>query len=216
MRLDIEDFAEVLSVKNKIQEETKEDIERKYIEEIQRLKKEFKETLEQEIKKAYESGFKEGYERANNELKREYQKQIEEIYKEKEEELLSVLNNLKGFENKLREKFENYLSSTRELIVDSVDEILELLYIDKNSKDSIVKAIDSIITEFKESKEIEVVVGKQLYELLKDNFPNVKLDPSLEENDFVVSFGDFQIENRLKEKLKIIKDEIKREIKKLT
>jgi len=216
MRLEIEDFNEILSVKNKIEEESKEEIEKKYIEEIQRLKREYQEKLKEEVKSAYKKGFHEGYEKANNELKREYQRQIEDIFKEKEEELKLAVKELGYLESEIREKFENYLNNVRELIVDSIYEILEFLYIELKDRESIVKAIERIILEFKESDSMEILAGKELYEILKNSLSNIKLDESLDNNDFVINFGDFQIENRLKEKLNIIKDEIKREIKKLT
>ncbi len=216
MRLEIEDFNEILSVKNRIEEESKEEIEKKYIEEIQRLKREYQEKLKEEVESAYKKGFHEGYERANNELKREYQRQIEEIFREKEEELKSSIEKLGYLEGEIRKKFDSYLNSVRELIVDSIYEILEFLYVELKDRESIVKAIERIILEFKESGTVEILAGKELYEILKNSFSNIKLDDSLDNNDFVINFGDFQIENRLKEKLNIIKDEIKREIKKLT
>jgi len=192
MRLEIEDFNEILSVKNKIEEESKEE-EKKYIEEIQRLKREYQEKLKEEVKSAYKKGFHEGYEK-----------------------LKLAVKELGYLESEIREKFENYLNNVRELIVDSIYEILEFLYIELKDRESIVKAIERIILEFKESDSMEILAGKELYEILKNSLSNIKLDESLDNNDFVINFGDFQIENRLKEKLNIIKDEIKREIKKLT
>ncbi len=215
--LELEDFNNILSIKEKTRkEETKEQLEQRYIEEIQKLKKEYEQKLKEETEKAYRQGFEEGFNKADTQLKREYQRQLQDIIKEKEEELNYTISKLSQIEDTLKEKYARYIDSIREIIVDSLSEILELLYIDSQNHDHIVKAIETILLEFKEENKVEIQVSESLYPLLKDRFKNLKKNPQLDNDDFIIDFGDFQIENRVKEKLKIIKDEIKREIKKLT
>ncbi len=217
MMLELEDFNNIISVKEKIkEEETKEQIEKKYIEQIQSIKKEYQQKLKEEVEKAYKKGFEEGINKANTQLKREYQLQLQEIVKEKESEIQYVLSKLKSIEDSLKERYLEYINNIREIILDSLSEILELLYIDSHNQQNITKAIETILLEFKDQNKIEIQVSETLYPLLKDTFKNVKKNPQLENDDFIIDFGDFQIENKVKEKLKIIKDEIKREIKKLT
>lgn len=217
MMLELEDFNNIISVKEKIkEEETKEQIEKKYIEQIQNIKKEYQQKLKEEVEKAYKKGFEEGINKANTQLKREYQLQLQEIVKEKESEIQYVLSKLKSIEDSLKERYLEYINNIREIILDSLSEILELLYIDSHNQQNITKAIETILLEFKDQNKIEIQVSETLYPLLKDTFKNVKKNPQLENDDFIIDFGDFQIENKVKEKLKIIKDEIKREIKKLT
>ncbi len=215
--LDLEDFNNILSVKEQLkQDSTKEELEKKYIEEIQRLKQEYENKLKEETQKAYQQGYNDALQKADTVLRKEYEEKLQAILQEKDKEIENLLNNLKNLENSIKEKQKRYFESVREILVDSLAEILEFLYIDVDNYDRVIKAIENILLEFKEETKVEIQVSENLYPLLKDRFSFVKSNPELEHDDFIIDFGDFQIENRVKEKLKIIKDEIKREIKKLT
>ncbi|NPA52181.1 MAG: hypothetical protein GXO22_04750 [Aquificae bacterium] len=215
--LELEDFNNIFSLREKAEkEETKEQLEKRYIEEIQKLKKEYEENIKIQTEKAYEKGLQEGYTQAETKLKKEYQNQLQSILKEKEKKIDNTLSQLKEIEKQINEKYKKYIDNIREILIDSLSEILQLLYIDTKNHNQITKAIETILLEFKEQEKIQIYVSEALYQTLKDTFNNLQKNPQLENYDFIIDFGEFQIENKLKEKLKIIKDEIKREIKKLT
>ncbi len=75
-----------------------------------------------------------------------------------------------------------------------------------------------MLDDFSNYMPLDIIVSKKMYEDVKDRFKNVSVKKSneLKNNEFVIEFHDFKIENRIKEKLDAIKGRIKRETKKLT
>jgi flagellar assembly protein FliH len=133
------------------------------------------------------------------------------------------LNKLKisieKIQNSLKQHYQIYLAKISEIISDSIAEILEFLYIYEKDPEKVAEKINEILEELREFKVLKIKVSKdQNLELLQKFLSHVSLeiDEKLEGNDFIIEFDNGKIENKFREKIEIVKDEIKREIKKLS
>ncbi len=103
--------------------------------------------------------------------------------------------------------------------MDSLSEIFEYLYISKDNLSFLEKKIKELIKTFEDEEFLYLEVGKKLYDFLENSELsklNIKLNQSLWDYDFKLNFKDFEIESKFSEKMKILKDEFEKEIKKLT
>jgi len=221
--IDLDDFGKlkdinILKSKKNQDEITPKEVEEFYQEKILELEQNFKNIIEKTKDEYYKKGFLE----ASKIKDKEYLKKIEEIKKEflqeREKDLENLSKRYQFIEKEIREKLENYLNSLSNILLDNLEEILEYLYIQKSNSEIIKEAIFQIIAEFKENLPLEIKVSSSIFEEIKKSFPSIKIekDTKLKEGDFIIEFYDFKLENRLKEKIEVLKDEIKRETKKFT
>jgi flagellar biosynthesis/type III secretory pathway protein FliH len=217
--IELEDFTPLLEPeeeKERKQERgeslTLEDVEALYKEKILELRKQHVLELEETKKKAYEEGFKSGYEKAREEVHLEYEKKLGEIEARYRKELDSIKLNLNSFLEELERKKKEVLKKVESLFVSYVMEVLEFLYISPDNSSFVAEKVMEILKEFPEEELLEIEVGKNLAPFIKSE--KVKVSDSLGDNDFRISFKDFSIESRLKEKLALLREEVEREIKK--
>ncbi|RMD46918.1 MAG: hypothetical protein D6831_00925, partial [Aquificota bacterium] len=104
-----------------------------------------------------------------------------------------------------------------ELILSALEEILYYMYIDESNLDFLSREIKKLIYQIKKSSTIKLTIPPSMADLLKDlNMEEleIEIDDNLPKGDFIIEFDDVQLETNFQEKIKILKDEIKREIKK--
>ncbi len=216
--VELEDFSYFQEVEDKLKKNSQKD-------QIELLKQEFQKKLKEEKEKAFKEGYQKGITEGKIEIEKQLKKEFQELVdnKEKEfkekisevEELKLKLTNLSG---SIEKKFDDYLEHLNNILLDSISEILEFLYIDSSNENLIIKVIQDILTEFKEQLNVEITTSQDLAEHIKSIFPNaeIKEDDKMEKGDFIIVFPELQVENKIKDKIEILKDEIKREIKKFT
>jgi len=217
--LNIEDFGSPLKKPN-ADGMSKEEIEKYYQNQIKKIKQEY----EKKLKEEYEKGFKEGYRKGNEETTEKLTVQFEEKLKEKLEEKEKQLNSeLEGLKKQIidllteiHRRYAEHVQFTDELILSVLEEVMEYLYISPSNIKFISEEIEKIVDDLKTAPTITVEVSPQLKDFIGDIGENVRVveKKDLQDGDFVVKIENVQFESRFKEKMKIVKDEIKREIKK--
>ncbi|WP_457639048.1 FliH/SctL family protein [Persephonella sp.] len=217
--LNIEDFGSPFQKPNS-DEMSKEEVEKFYQNRIKQLEKEFQKKIEE----SYQKGFSEGYKKAESEisqkLSQEFEKKLQEKLKEKESQQKSELEDLRQQVIKLlteiHDRYKEHIQFTDELILSVLEEIMEYLFIDPSNLKFVSDEIEKIIEDLKTAPSITVEVSPQLKEFLGEVDSNIKIigKEELKGGDFTVKIENVQFESRFKEKMKIVKDEIKREIKK--
>ncbi|NPA03899.1 MAG: hypothetical protein GXO61_03465 [Epsilonproteobacteria bacterium] len=223
--LDLEDF----STFNRLKRESKqlagedpqkriEELERFYQEKIAALERDYKELLSKVTKESYEQGFNDAKEKLQEEFEQKLVQLQQELEKQKQEEVKELQERYLNFEKKFQEQYKNYLHRFSDIVTDSMGEILEFLYIDKRNSKYVENIINRLIEDFNNHLPLSIKVSKEMYPAIKERFQNVNVEvnPELENNEFIIEFQEFKVENRIKDKLTAIKDEIKRETKKLT
>ncbi len=228
--LNIEDFSvkdtyveEEKKQKERNNEKSSHDIEELYRKKIEEIKQFYEKKIEEEKKQAFEQG----YSKAKEEIEKNYKDKINSIlenalrekeielkneFKEKEKTFIDIVN-------KLKEKYEKHFNFIDELILSALEEILEYLYIDKRNTEYLAREIRKIIIQAKDESRIKIRIHPAIKEKIEElDIPSVVLecDESMKEGDFLIEFDYVQFESNFKEKVKILKDEIKREIKKNT
>jgi len=227
MRLELEDFSTLQQINQKKEEiqsqdlsdrQKIEELERFYQERIQQMENEYKELLAKVSKESYEQGFNDAKARYEEELQAKIAEVAAQKEAEKEEALSQVKSTLLNIEESLKSQYKSYLGKFTDIVVDSISEILEFLYIDKRNTPVVEEAIHKLLEDFGNFLPLTIQVPPHIYEETRRKFQTVevKRNEELADNEFVIEFHDFKIENRIREKLSVIKDEIKRETKKLT
>ena len=227
MRLELEDFStlnQIQQIKEEIKEQKIdeaakiEQLRDFYEKKIQQIENHYKELLAKVSKESYEQGFSDAKNEYEQKLKEAIEETIVQKEAEKEQALAEVKSTMLNIEESLKSNYKEYLGKFTDIIVDSISEILEFLYIDKSNVKIVKEAIDKLLEDFNNFLPLSIQVPPSLYEEIKKKFNSVevKRNKELSSNEFVIEFHDFKIENRIKEKLSVIKDEIKRETKKLT
>ncbi|MRJ02207.1 MAG: hypothetical protein GXO19_04060 [Epsilonproteobacteria bacterium] len=227
MKLELDDFSTLHKVREG--EEQKEEgkgenneellkLQEAYEKRIEELEREYKELLSKVGKESYEQGYRDAEKRYEELLKEEIERIVEQKEAEKEAAIEQVRSTMLNIEDELRRHYREYLGRFTDIVVDSIGEILDFLYIDKSNVPIVEEAIEKLLSDFKSFMPFGIIVSPELYEETREKFSDlpVKVDPELHGNDFVIEFHDFKIENKVSEKLPVIKDEIKRETKKLT
>ncbi len=216
--IDLEDFSYFQEVEDKLKENNSSN-------NIEILKQEFQKKLEEERKKAFQDGYQKGITEGKIEiekqLKEEYQKFIqkkEEEFNKKQQDIEHLEQQLKKLKEELKIKYDEYLNHINDILLDSLSEILEFLCIDSSNESLMAQIIQDILAEFKEQIEVEITTSPEFKEHLQSVFPHaeIKSDEKMEKGDFVIAFPELQVESKIKDKIEILKDEIKREIKKFT
>ncbi len=219
--IDLEDFSPFLEVNRKAEAEEKEGEERSleeleafYRGELLKLQEHYKRELERVKKEAYSKGFQEGVEKARSELETKMKFTLEEMEKSYNEKLSVLKKNLdllvSQFEKRGTEVISQFLKSVSESIV----EILEFLYISPENAPFVKKSLEELLSSFSSEELLSIEAGKELGKLLTGK--NVKINEELGDNDFRLIFKEFTLESRLKEKLNLLREELEREVKKLT
>lgn len=218
MKLTLEDFSP------KQQQTIEENLEEEYRKEILQLKQEIgqlKNILNTEREAAYQKGLEEGTKRGYELAKQEFEARLQQVEEEKNNQLKQALEDylvkLEDNIHRIQTNYKEIILQTAEIISDSITEIFDFLYLSEENKELVVKQIKELVEEFFEYPKVYIKVGNpQLMEVFKLKGYDVEIDKDLKGLDFVVDFREFKVENRIAEKLGIIKDEIKREIKKLS
>ncbi|MRI83762.1 MAG: hypothetical protein C6I00_05005 [Nitratiruptor sp.] len=225
MSLDLEDFSSLPQEEPNQKEQGSQEEEQKLLQlqeeceqRVRQLENEYKELLGKVGKESYEQGFRDAQEKYQELLQQEIERISQEKEAEKEAALSQIQSSLHDVEEELQRRYREYLNKFTDIIVDSLGEILDFLYIDKRNSPIIQGAMEKLLEDFHNFLPLTIQVSPQLYHQLQEKFSGVSIkeNPELEEHDFIIEFHDFKIENRIKEKLGVIKDEIKRETKKLT
>ena len=99
-------------------------------------------------------------------------------------------------------------------VSDSLVEILEFLYISPENAPFVRKSLEELLSTFTSEELLSVEVGRELGKVFKGD--KVSVNEELDENDFRLVFKEFTLESKLKDKLKLLREELEREIKKLT
>ena len=226
--LDINDFRFLKKGKEEITEEKKEEVkpsleevEEFYRQEIEKIKKQYKEEIEKEVKKAFEEGYKKGIEEKKQEfeglLESEIKKAVEEERNRLLEEFSKVNKKIENLLIQIKEEYEKRVNYIDELILSALEEILYYMYIKPDNLEFISKEIRKIVNQLKNSSTVKIVIPASMEEMLKDlevEGISLEIDENIPEGNFIVEFDNIQLETNFKEKIKILKDEIKREIKK--
>jgi DNA repair exonuclease SbcCD ATPase subunit len=224
MKLNLTDFTQLKNISENLEE--KEDDNNLLEKEIEILKNQINQLLKQiEIEK--ENAYKKGFEDAIKSLEEKYKNALEQKIEEIEAsfndkynaEIKQAQDTIKKIQNSLKQHYQTYLSKISEIISDSMAEILEFLYIHEKDPKEVAEKINEILKELREFKILKIKISKdQNLELLQKFLSNISLeiDEKLEGNDFIIEFDNGKIENKFREKIEIVKDEIKREIKKLS
>jgi len=204
----LDDFSHLIYGRGEEKErKAEEELKRK----IEEMETSFREEIEREKEESFRAGLKEGERRERERL----EKEIERIREEYEKRLNEREVDLEKIYGELRKRIGETVTLIENVILDAISEILEFLYISKANSDFVRRAVEEICDEFRDS-EIELEVGKNLAEALKENGFKVKVNEELEPNDFKVKLKNFSIESLIKEKIRILKEELEREVKKLS
>lgn len=220
--LNLIDFSLLLN--NKDIEKDKKDREEE--KEIDLLKQQII-LLQHQIEKEKEIAFQEGFKKGKEEAENYYENKMEEIKKENEEKIKKILNqekeNYENLINKIHrefiEKYNQFLNYISNIITDSLTVIMDFLYIETGEAKKVSEVIASILEELGNEKIFKIIVSKNIdLDILKKTFPDIhiEIDNNLEGMDFILKLESGKIENIFKEKIENVKDEIKREIKKLS
>ncbi len=225
MKLELDDFStlnrfEKKQEKGEEQEKGQdtEELERFYQEKIAQLENQYKELLTKVSKESYEQGFADASSKFQKEMEEKITQIRQEFTLQKQRELEELKEHYINFEEEFNQKYTLYLSKFTDIVVDSMGEVLEFLFVDKANTETVKRALDKLLEDFSNYLPLSIQVNRHLYKDIKEKFTNVevKKNEELKNNEFIIEFHDFKIENRIKEKLSVIKDEIKRETKKLT
>jgi len=221
--IDLEDFSPFLEVNRKSEEEegergekekSLEDLEALYREELLKLQKHYREEMERVKEEAYKKGFQEGLEKARLELESQMRSSLEEMEKAYNEKLSVLKKNLDLLVSQIEERGNRVISEFLRSVSDSLVEILEFLYISPENVSFVKKSLEELLSTFSTEELLSVEVGKELGKLLTGEY--VKINEELGENDFRLTFKEFTLESKLKEKLNLLREELEREVKKLT
>ncbi|WP_299237888.1 FliH/SctL family protein [Sulfurihydrogenibium sp.] len=223
MKLNLTDFTQLKNISENLEEkENGNNLEK----EIEALKNQINQLLKQiEVEK--KNAYKKGFEDAIKSLKEKYKNALEQKIKEIEAsfndkynaEIKQAEDTIEKIQNALKQHYQIYLAKISEIISDSIAEILEFLYIHEKDPKEVAEKINEILEELREFKVLKIKISKdQNLELLQKFLSSVSLeiDENLKGNDFIIEFDNGKIENKFREKIEIVKDEIKREIKKLS
>lgn len=219
MKLFLEDFSYKEKEKGLKEEEDRENLINQ-IRELQQKVEYLESSIERERQESFEEGIKRGREEGYALAKEEFENSIRLLEEKKQSEILTEVQNhfsiLEENIKNIKEEYKNIIQGMIEILSDSIVEIMEFLYLNSEDYTSVLSEIISLVEEFYEFPEFIVKVGNEnLYKALSGRY-KVEMDERLKGLDFVVDFRDFKVENKLQEKIRIVKDEIKREIKKLS
>jgi flagellar biosynthesis/type III secretory pathway protein FliH len=209
--MNLEDFSHLLAFRKPKEIEQEDEIKEIYEKKLKDIKREFESRLQAEIQKAFEKGLTEGKEKA----RKEFEKEIDEL-KEKYEKLITEKDiDIEKFISEFRTKLKNNIFTVKEVILNALNEMLEFLYISKENAKYIKDIIEEIVDEFKEESQIEIEVGENLKSFIKESDKvKVRVDTNLNPSDFRIKFSNFTVESNFKDKMRILREEIEREIKK--
>ncbi len=218
--LDLEDFGGSED-KPDLEKISKEEIERFYQDKIRKIEEDFKKRLEVEIENAYKQGYNEGITKGREEFDSKLKEILEKELKEREKEYINRLTELESKIQKvvesLNSSYKNYIDHINELILSALEEMLSYLYISPENEKFLSQQIISVINEFRSYPKLKITLSpdmEHVAQMLKKENLDVSIDKTLVKGDFRINIEDIQLESNFKEKMQILKDEIKREIKK--
>ena len=230
MKLELDDFSLLSTMQQEKQEardndEKQEDlqakiaeVERFYQNKILEIEQNYKELLNKVAKESYDQGFQDASAKYEQKLQQDIAQKQEELQQQLQAEREIFANRLAQFEQELFKKYNMYMTKFSDIILDAIEEILEFLFIDPHNTKYVQESIKKLLEDFHNYMPLTISASDELYNIIKDRFDHVKIkeNSELKNNEFSIEFHDFKIENKVQEKMAVIKDEIKREIKKLT
>ena len=231
MKLELDDFSLLTTIQQEqkggsqkkehnkeSQEEKIAQLEQFYQNKILELEQHYKELLNKVAKESYDQGFQDASAKYEQQLQEQLQKLQEEFQSKIDQEKEHFVQNLATFEEKLLQKYNHYIMKFSDIVLDAMEEILAFLFVDPHNTKYVQEAIKRLLEDFHNYMPLTIHASGELYEMIKDRFEHIRVKKSseLKDNEFSIEFHDFKIENKIFEKMAVIKDEIKREIKKLT
>ncbi len=217
--INLDDFSLFIQKLEERDEDPKKEIEKlklKFQQEIINLQRKYEAQIEEEKEKAFNEGFKEGVSVTEKKLTAEFEERIKRAVEEKNAELErineEIERKIRKIELEVKEALKNLLNS----ILDNLSEILDYLYISEINKPYLERVIKELIRSFEGEEFLSIEAGNGLYEYLKNKGLAVKKDENLGSCDFRLKFKDFEIESIVSEKLKNLREELEKEIKKPT
>ena len=222
-------------IRKELEEEIKKELEKEYEkklneilnEKISALTNYYEEKIKEIKDSSYSQGFEEGYKKGFEEGKAS----IEKEYKEKLEKLREFIKN---FEKLLNEDIKNELKKEKKKLLKTYSEILEELLISaiefiiqqEYKKDcgivmnNILKTIKDF--ELEEYTKVQIFVNPVAFKILdkarflmESDHYQILEDKSLDIGDFRVKTQDFEVESIVKERLDVVKEELKETIKQI-
>lgn len=222
-------------IRKEVEEEIKKELEKEYEKKLQEILNEKITALtsyyEEKIKEirniSYNQGFEEGYKKGFEDGKLS----IEKEYKEKLEKLREFIKN---FEKLLNEDIKNELKKEKEKLLKIYNEMLEELLISaiefitqqEYKKDcgivmsNILKTIKDF--ELEEHSKVQIFVNPVAFKILdkarflmESDHYQILEDKNLDIGDFRVKTQDFEVESIVKERLNVVKEELKEAIKQI-
>ncbi|WP_457754801.1 hypothetical protein [Thermovibrio ammonificans] len=209
--IDLEDFTPLVECIQASKEE-EEDKEAFYQKQLLALREQFQKELERVRREAYRKGFEEGVKKASAELEKRFSKELNQVKRSYEERLSSLSVNIDSLVEKLNGSLSQVQNNFLEAVSEALVELLSFLYIDPSNAPFVKEKLQELLEEFKDEPLLTVEVGKGLAEHVTGEF--VKVNPELGDNDFRVKFKEFTVESSLREKINLVRDELKREAKK--
>ncbi|NPA12614.1 MAG: hypothetical protein GXO45_01360 [Aquificae bacterium] len=218
MSLDIPDFGLPQQPPPDKEEVSKEELEKFYQSQINQLKKQYEKQIQEAYQKGLAEGKKQGEEEATERLNKQCEEQINQLLAQKDKELKERINSLQNSIqetlSQIEDRYNKRLTALKETVLSAIPEIMEYLFINPSNAQYVSDQIQKLLEDLGET-EVVVEVSPQVAQLLETT-QGIKVveNPQLQVGDFKVKIENAQIEANFKEKLGIILDEIKREIKK--
>lgn len=216
--IELEDFGALAEPHGdpKKEEPRTHDTELFYRQKIEALQEELAKRLESERKESYKQGFEKAMQEASVIYSKRIQEEMESFKAAKEKEYAEAKSRFLEIGGAIRDKLKEHLAHLERILLDNILELLEFLYIDEKNSPHVERAIREILAEFQNATNTQIRVGKAIGRFLEEQGLEAAIiqDVALGANDFIIQFSDIHIENRITEKLKVLRDEIEREIKK--
>jgi flagellar biosynthesis/type III secretory pathway protein FliH len=214
--LELEDFTPLVQVKKEVKEEAEKEpvkeLEERYRRELLKLQSIMEERVKEAYKRGYEKGLEEGSLRTRKELEEEFRKKEKELKEELNKRIKELSVSTSRLIKEFNEEKRKRLKAVEEALISSLQELLEFLFINPENSEFVAQKVKELKEEFGKEELVRIEAGKELFKALEGE--EVKLNPSLSDNDFKLVFQDFSVEPNFKEKLNLLREEIEREIKK--
>lgn len=221
MKLDLDDFSYLAVDKPSTKIDAvpnEEEIQTVYQKKIEELERHYQELLKKVSQEYYDRGFADAQQKYEQELTQQKQQLIDECNQRIEAALAQARETYNTFEKQLNQQYAAYIQNLQKIILDAIGDVLEFLYIDPSNTSYVKEAIEQIFEEFHNYLPLHIYTSQKSAHYFQEHWKKIPIDSKegLQDNEFIIEFHDFEIENKIRQKLELIKNEIAREIKKLT
>lgn len=182
------------------------------LQEIARLKAAHASALEETKRAAFEAGRAEGRKEAGA----EFESILEARLEEQRQNCIAANAVTEAIHKRSETVLQTIRVKVNDIVVDSLGEILEYLYLNTAQAEFIASMIEKIIDEFTPDPAVTVHVHPDQFETMHAIMGelNVVADEEILPGDFRIDFTDYLLEHELADKIEVIKNEIKKEIEK--